>query len=260
MAKRYGSGITLSGMGQILAMAALLTTAIAVSYHNQKYIRSYFQKGSVAKAAGTGVARRIIVYRLNDVQPTIFKFSNPAKIIRIVSQPTLMATKALPGEKWPYAITAELVGADGTIISTHDIHSQSILLDASGEMQGPERYFRGSDQIVALSDEVNIAAKRPATELRVRRLGATKQIASVDVRVYEKRPVIASVAETAFFRLSPDEQVQAARGNAFPPEYLTHHERVNLAINQWRPIGPQGIVGRDYDMRVLYQKAEEESE
>jgi hypothetical protein len=260
MAKRYGSAVTLSGMGQVFAMGALLATLLGVSYQNAGGIQAYFQKGNVAAKAASGVARRIIVYRLDNQSPTIFRFSNPARTVRIVTQPTLTMTKTLPGEKWPYAISAELIGADGKVISAHDVYSQAILLDASGKMKGPERYFRGSNLAVALSDEVTIAANKPAVALRIKRVGSSKEIAAVHVRVYEIRPVIGTVAETAFLRLSPDEQAQAVRGNAFPAAYLTRDERVNLAINQWRPIGPQGIVGRDYTMQVLYQKAEEDSE
>lgn len=205
------------------------------------------------------IARRVIAYRLDPVRPTLFRFSQPVSSTRIITQPILESGSASPGEGWNYSIKVELLDERGTVIETQDIYARSVLFESSGKRRGPVRYYRGEEGLVAPADEVRIATSRPFAAVRILAGPADPDVIAIDVRVGERRPLNASAAESAFARFSPEERVRMGAANAFPPELLTREERTAIAINQWRPIGPVGIDGRDYQMMVLYEEADENS-
>jgi hypothetical protein len=252
--------ISLSSIGRLVIIALILIPIVGVGGYYRRDLQRVFAGTAPAAHGGGGVAKRVIVYRLDTQRPTVFRFSNPAKLVRILTQPVLLNRSPRAGEAWPYAIKAELIAADGSIIAEHEVHSQAIYLDSKGQLSGSQRFFRNSANIVAVADEVSIASDRPAAILRITLAQSDKSIADIDVRVYEQRPITVSAAESAFYRLSPGDQNRTARPNAFPPTMLTRDERVNLAMNQWYPIGPQGVEGRDYQMLVAYERTKEDSE
>jgi hypothetical protein len=260
MTRAHPPIISLSGVGRLLGLAIIMAVIIGFAGYYRQDLTKIIAGSSAAANGGGGVAKRVIVYRLDRQRPTIFRFSNPVQLVRIVTQPVLGIRNPAAGQTWPYAITAELLAADGSIIATHEIHSQALYRGLDGTVPGAERFFRNSANIVAGADEVSIAVDQPVASLRIRRATSDKGIVDVDVRVYEQRPVSDASADAAFYRLSPDEQKRVASANAFPPTMLTREERVNLAINKWSPIGPQGVEGRDYQMHVVYERAREDSE
>jgi hypothetical protein len=199
------------------------------------------------------IGRRLIIYRLDPARPTVFRFSQPVSQARIISNPVIQAGKVAPGKGWSYAYKAELLGAAGQVVETRLVNAHAILFEHDGKRRGAFRFFRGSSDHVALGDEVRIASQQPFFALRLTRASADRDVVAVDVRVSERRPLIAIAAESAFVRFSPDDRERLAAANAFPPALLTREERINLALNQWRPVGPVGVEGRDYVTAVLYE-------
>lgn len=200
------------------------------------------------------IALRLIVYRLDQVRPTVFRFSQPVREARIITQPILAPGSASRGEKWIYAVRAEMLDEFGGLLEARTFHARSLLIEASGKRRGPVRYFRSGPELIAPADEIRVAAERPFAAMRLTTALLARDMVAVDVRVSEQRPLIASAAATAFQRLSPGDRRRLAAPNAFPPELLTPAERSAIAVNQWRPVGPVGIDGRDYRMGVLYEQ------
>lgn len=200
------------------------------------------------------IARRLIVYQLDKVRPTVFRFTQPLTLARIVAQPVLHSGTALPGRSWTYTIKADLLGDDGTVLAVRQITSRALLIDSTGRRIGRRQFFRGSSDEIALGDEVRIGFAQPFAAMRLTVVETDPSIKAINVRLSERRPLIASAAESAFRRLSPDDQLRLAEPNAFPPALLTPAESTAIAINQWRPVGPLGIEGRDHVMAVLYEE------
>jgi hypothetical protein len=107
--------------------------------------------------------------------------------------------------------------------------------------------------MVAGMDDVVIAAPSPVVRAEWRLVAADSKIIGVDIRVYERQPLLASNAVTSFHRRSAEEQAKLAEANAFSPDMLTNDEITNITSNMWRPLGPVGIAGRDYRPMVLYE-------
>jgi hypothetical protein len=204
------------------------------------------------------IARRLITYRLDPVRPTVFRFSQPLDEMRIIAQPVFARGSAAPGETWIYSIQITLLDAAGNPVGKHHIHARSIYLEADGIRRAPLRYYRGSTDLVATADEFHIAGAAPVAAIQVLAGPSNPDVIAIDVRVGEQRPLSDAAAQAAFSRFSPEDRARLSAANAFPAPLLTGAERASIARNQWRPVGPVGIDGRDYRTGVLYEEAEPE--
>lgn len=249
-----GRPISLTAIGRAtMLVAALGLSAGAAWLFGVDPARLRLAQAAQGEAANA-IARRLIVYRLQDRKTTEFRFTQPVTIARVVMHPVLFPGTASAGLGWTYSIRAELLDESGTVLATREISSRALLFDAAGRMIGPRRFYQRSNDQVALGDEVRIALERPFAALRLAVVRADQGVRYIDARVSERRPLIASAAESAFHRYSAADQARLAAANAFPPALLTPEEATSIAINQWRPVGPVGIEGRDHVMAVLYEE------
>jgi hypothetical protein len=249
---------SLGGLGRtLIGMAAI---GLLVIYARQAgFGLGTIKRLTEAKSGeASRIARRVITYRLDPVRPTLFRFSQPVLVTRIQTQPILAQGSAKPGKAWFYSVRVELLDESGAVISTHEIHSRSLLLESSGRRRGPLQYYRDSQDEVSPADEVRLAANRPIAAIRAVAGRTDPEVVAIDIRVGERRPLNASAAESTFIRFSPNDRVRLAAANAFPPELMTREERSAIAINKWLPIGPVGIDGRDYRMMVLYEEEQKD--
>lgn len=246
--------ISLSLAGRTLAAAALLA-GLAATASQLGWSLDQFGKGAIApELEVTSFERRMLAFRLDPAEPTMFRFSKPVGQARLIMHPIIAPDAAARAEGKTYSVLAELLDADGKVLARHEIFSRTTLYERNGRRRQPIRIYRGSTEIVAPSDEARLASSQPFAAIRLVSGRVDQGIVAIDIRVSERRPLIASVAAGAFLRYSAADQVRLAEPNAFPPELLTAAERSNIAINQWRPVGPSGIDGRDYRMRVLYEE------
>jgi hypothetical protein len=93
----------------------------------------------------------------------------------------------------------------------------------------------------------------PFSRVEVTLQDSDQMVVGVDTRVYERRPVSAGDGRAVFLRRSKEERAALTAFSPFPPEMLSASEIANLASNLWRPLGPIGIEGRDYDALVIYE-------
>lgn len=246
--------ISLSLAGRAFAAAVLLAGLAAagsqLGWGLDRLGRSQAKQGS----EGARIARRLVVYRLDTARQTTFRFTQPVRQTRLITHPILAAASAGKGESWAYAVLAELIDGSGQVMARREIYARTALLEADGRRRGPYRFYRGSTEQIAPSDEVRLASEQPFHAIRLTSMDLARDLVAIDVRVSERRPLLTSAADSAFLRYSTDDKLRLASPNAFPPELLTAAERSNIAINQWRPVGPVGIDGRDYRMRVIYEE------
>lgn len=247
--------VSLTGLSRFLALIAVAGVMMLFGREITGKIAPILRGSNPQSGDATPISRRLIVYRLDGVRPTVFRFSQPVRQTRLVVQPIIAAGAAQPGEGWRYAIRLELLDGAGQVISAQLIYSRTTLYAIDGHRRGPFRFYRGQGELVAPPDETRIASAVPFAAIRLLAGAGDPDVIAMDARVSERRPLIASAAASAFIRFSPDDRARLAAPNAFPPEFLTQDERSNIAINQWRPVGPTGIDGRDYVSKVLYEEA-----
>lgn len=248
--------LSLNALGRGLLVMALAGLAALLAWRLAPQVLALVSRDGASGPGRQPIARRLITYRLDPLRPTVFRFSQPLAELRMITQPVLSPAAVQPGKHWIYGVRVDLLDASGSMIETVTIHARSTILEPDGARRGPERYYRGATDLVASGDEFHVGGSRPVAAIRVLAGKADPGVVAIDLRVSEQRPLIDSAAESAFARASPVERERLAAANAFPPELLTRAERMAIARNQWRPVGPVGIEGRDYVSQVLYEEEE----
>jgi hypothetical protein len=246
--------ISLRGVGRALLLLGLLGPFAMALALNPPDLRRLAVFGIQPERERLPPSLRKISYRLANRGTTVFRLSQPVSVARVITFPIVARKSVAAGREWIYGIQVDLLDGSGTVIGTRQVWSRSMLIDRKGKRRGPYRFYRNSDDAIALLDEVRITSPRPFVALRLQALSSDNGVIGIDARVFERKPLIESAAQSAFLRLDPEERARLAAPGAFAPEVLTSEERANIMRNQWRPVGPEGVEGRDYQMNVLYEE------
>ncbi len=196
---------------------------------------------------------RSLVYRMDMNRPISFTYSHPVKLTKIIVQPSVREDLRGLEEGFVYGLRIRLFDAEGEMVDQHDKYLFSRSPNevfASGDVW---RFFRDRPEVVAGQDELLIESDPRAAAIEFSVIEAQEGIEGVELRVYEHRPFQESQTRSTFNRRSNAEQRALAQANAFPPDLLADQEIANLTRNMWRPVGPNGIEGRDYTALVLYE-------
>ncbi|MGL5838591.1 MAG: hypothetical protein ACRCY3_08840 [Sphingorhabdus sp.] len=246
-------GIRLSTIGQIAAFAAVAGPLAWGTAIFAPKLADYFLTAKATTGYDLRVSRRLITYRLVPDEPISFAFSKPMTLFRILSCAVLASGERDRENGWVYGYRVEMLDIGGNRIGTHDVYSRSVIRDRLNLEEDRVRFYRGAAASITLDDSAFIESKIPVAAIRIVPLPYGPGVVGIDARVYERRPFIGKTALAGFRRRSPDEQAELARANAFPAALLTEQEMMNIARNQWRPVGPLGVEGRDYKMLVMYE-------
>ncbi|WP_284123878.1 hypothetical protein [Parerythrobacter aestuarii] len=245
--------MSLRFLARLTAFGVLLAVAAALGWRYGGPVGRYIAEAQSSTTVDADIDNRALVYRLDRERPLVFVFSQPVERVRLLSQSAVLAEERARPEGFVYAVEARLFDSSGAEVANHLLYLHSDAPDrvfASGESW---RFFRNRPEVVAGMDDVVIRAPSPVVRSEWRLVEADPAIEAVDIRVYERRPLLASQALSNFRRRSDNEKLAMTLGNAFPPDMLTEDEMSNIAINLWRPLGPSGIAGRDYQALVLYE-------
>lgn len=105
---------------------------------------------------------------------------------------------------------------------------------------------------------VNLRGLKGVSRLRLQLGIGDERVRQVGVRVYA--PEKTAEHKLGFFwqRLTERQKQTLAEGSVYPHELLLPEEKLNLARRLWRPLGPVGVVGRDYASIQLYLRQDGE--
>jgi len=245
--------MSLTMLTRLAVLFGLFAIAGAIGWFYGPAIGRYIVEAQFSTTVDADIDKRSIVYRLDEDKPLVFVFSQPVELIRVLPQSAVSEELRNKEEGFVYSIQVRLFDGAGEEVARHDLSLHSDAPDrvfATGENW---RFFRNRPEIVAGMDDVIVQAPAPVVRSEWRLLDADPGVESVDIRVSERRPLQPSQALSAFRRRSEDEQLDLSRGNVFPPDMMTDEEMANTAANMWRPVGPAGVAGRDYQAIVLYE-------
>lgn len=245
--------MSLSLLARLIGTAVLLAGAVALGLFYGPTIWRHVADAGFSTAVDADIDSRAIVYRLAPAQPVTFVFTQPVDRVRLLSQTAVARASRADPAGFLYTLEVRLFSSTGAEVLRQELVLHSDAPDtvyATGENW---RFFRDRPEMVAGMDDVVIAAPRPVVRSEWRLVSAEPEILAVDIRVYERQPLLAANATTSFLRRSREEQLELAEANAFPPEMLTEGEIASITANMWRPLGPIGIAGEDYRPMVLYE-------
>jgi len=245
--------MSLTFLFRLLAFLFLITPAAMLGTRYGPELGDYLAGARGSTVGDTRISSRSIVYRLDPDRPVNFTFSQPVDLMKVIVQPAVVEELHDQEGGVTYGFRADLLDGEGQVIKQHDIYLHAHSPDVIYATGTRWRFFRNRPELIAGQDDVLVASDPRATSARLTALPSDDGVIAIDVRVYEQRPFLGQQAIDAFRRRNEQEQADLADANAFPPDMLMAAEMNHIARNQWRPVGPGGIAGRDYLALVLYE-------
>ncbi len=198
-------------------------------------------------------AERSIAYALGE-GPTTFVFSRPQTMVRIITNAQLTQRAEFPR----YGIIVEALGTDDRMISRQRIFARSIQLfvrDTRGRT-APRTFLLPDDTArISAGDIAIIDYGRPVAAIRIAAATSDTDVQGIVARVQERRPVSRRKLAIGWDRLGESEQEKLAAGSALPAALTGEQAQQRLLVTRWHPVGPAGVLGRDYSQIALYERA-----
>lgn len=196
---------------------------------------------------------RYLVYVLSEESPTPFVFSRPVDRFRISSLPVIERDAWEATDSWSYGYRLVMRDSSGNIVETRDVFSRSLRPDRILPYKRPIRFFRGDDALISLSDDLVVESATPIASVEMTPVEADSGVEQIAVRVYQRLPYSDAAARAEFQRRSPEERAIYGRASALPADILSDAEKTNIIRNRWRIVGPAGVAGSDYTVRIVYE-------
>ncbi len=246
--------MSLTAILRLLAVGAIILAVGVGSWMTSPRIAELLGASEEGARDRVALSDRTLVYRLKDARTTRFVFSQPSTIARVLSTPAIAEAVWDDGTRWSYGYRVTLRDSGDNMVASHDIYSSAANPANLEEPLNIVRFTRGGTGGIGTQDQAVIASDTPFVAMDIGPLPSDKGVDAVYVRAYERRPFLGGAAALAAYRRrSDDEREVLTRANAFPERFISNAERQNSVINQWRPLGPSGISGRDYDVLVMYK-------
>lgn len=249
--------------GRILLGLLLLLVLFGAGKELWHQAISWLRQGAIPAVA----EREVTVSTVYLAEEDWLTFSLPAgsHLLKLLSNANFPSAAAAPGEEWPYALEYRVLGGEGEELSRGLYHHRSAqvfsrqqateeILPAAYYLEGDRQPAEGRVLLLNLEGLANPA------QLQVRLAQGEPAVASVALRLYHLEQEADHKLGFLWQRLSQGQRQSLARGSVYPPELLSAAEKRNLVREGWRPLGPQGVAGKDYFSRQLYLLAGETGE
>ena len=233
-----------------------LVLALMSAWAGREYalpLANYLAEAQDSTARDTKISGRSLAYRVPADRPLTFAFSQPVDLAKILVHPAVGEADRAKAEGFVYGLRIRWLDAAGAELAAYDQFLQADAPDAVFVSGKNWRFFRTRPELIAEQDQIITESPAPAARLEIEIIDADPAIVGVDLRLYERQPFMGANATAAFERLSEQDKAWLAEANAFPADMLSRSEKFYLGLNAWKPVGPLGIAGRDYEGLVLYE-------
>lgn len=249
-------------MRRLRRIAAALLLAVLIALVGFE-LRAHFLASAALRAQGVYLneSKASVAYRLSRDEVLEFAITDVGDTLRVLSHAVLADTDAKydePDRRWRYALDYELIGTNDKVVYHGRYHHRTTLTQLHNTQRDTlhARYFLlGTDEVPADGRSMLVSLRQSAdvSKLRLRLASADSAIQQVLVRAYEQDILADYKLGYKWRRLSPDQKESLARGNVYGADLLRETETRNLMLNRWRPLGPSGALGEDYQSQTLYE-------
>ena len=221
-------------------------------------------RNAIPPSAGT--LHTSLVYPLEGERWLEFTIPASAPRLKLLGNANLRsAARDQPQAHWRYTLHYQVLDAGGRVLKERHYHFETRLTQYPGDEKG--RYYTAAyyqDGRIVPADGrlmmVNLNDVPAAARVRLRLAERQAEVASVAVRLYAPNKIADFRLPSLWQRLSPQKKDLLATGNIYAPALLNQAEQRNLLLNDWRPLGPVGIRGKDYEVVPMYILREIEDE
>ncbi len=240
---------------QIITVSGLLAGCLALTL---VYLADRRDASPTSRSIDLEGATRTITYVLSDnwLEFPISTFHTEVRITTNANfRPAAAKTSVLP-LRTRYAFDYVLVMNDGSESDVQQFHEIATLTD---EAMAALTYI-DTDALPAFSRTMQIPTRGTIRAIRLRMSETNPLHADVTARLNSKEPIPERETSFRWQRLTSAQQATLYSGSVYPSEYASPSERAALTSSRWVPVGPEGIDGRNYFSRILYNRINEDSD
>ncbi len=203
-----------------------------------------------------------LTHRQINSQWTEFSLNQANDSIRLLSNAVIQEKYTSEIDSiWHYALEYQLIDKNNRLIKQQVYHHRSKItwLKNQQDLLQSQTFFLNNNFIPTSSSEILIkTASYPAlAKIRVRTHSSSPQVQFVFFRLYERERVFDNKIEYLWQRLDLEERERISRFSVYGSDFLRNDERYQMLKYRWRPVGPAGIAGQDYQTEKLYINKDE---
>ncbi len=218
----------------------------------QQWILPLLEEQPPLEARFAEEVRQVVGYELKREEWLPFPLNQNGPVVRVLTNAVVpLNAPSLDTNEWDYSLLYRLLDGNGAIIHEGEYQHHTRLTRFQLSTQGPyftPAMFRLGERTLADTRifPLNIKGQEPPLTLWLKLKAQEPIIEQVVARVFREELVQAEKASLLWNRLSPESRDQIAKSTLYPGDLLTERERSALMGDLWRPQGPRGVPGEDF--------------
>lgn len=155
-----------------------------------------------------------------------------------------------------YSIKYEFLDTHNKILgsNTHHLRTAFLLFNDDNKSLIEKSFYLNTPLRPTSSETLLLSLEKypDASKIRLKLETKDPRIVDVGLRNYYLENTPEYRKEIAWVRMSKSEQEHLSRGNIYSTQYMTQNEKENIVSSLWKPNGPLGEEGKDYQVRRLF--------
>ena len=208
-------------------------------------------------------ANSSLVYQVQADKWVAFSLPENTEQLRIISNLNIkplaiqQTTQQELEQRWQYALHYQLLDRQNQLLSEQTYYHNTRLTRYQDE-QGRQfytNYYYDNNNLIPLDGRLAMLSLKSfptAAKIQLKLETFESQAADAVMRLYIPAKVTEHQIGTLWLRMNEKQKQALAKGSVYPAALLKENEKLNLLRHQWSPLGPQGVVDRDYQVRTLY--------
>jgi hypothetical protein len=197
-----------------------------------------------------------IAYALDNNRWTEFQLTGHAEMLRIITNGAINRPHIEPPEEgWLYALSYRLLDGAGRELKSGEFFHRTRTRAYRSEPDGKIVYqnaFLESDKLPTDSRVHSLPLNESAKKLLIKVQYMVAPVQSIYARIYEPIQYTENKLDSEWNKMTRSQQEWIARGSVYSPDLLLSKERRNLLRNRWKPLGPMGVQGKNYQSAKLF--------
>lgn len=196
-------------------------------------------------------------FPLNERQWLSFDIPQESDLFRFYSHAALKP--GIPDEPVGYTIDYQWLDEGGEILQERQHHittRPSASLPQADDSPPQALRFYDHQRSQPSRDHAlyfTASAQPNARSLRLRVNTMDANIDEIGVRPYQQHQRPPVDVDISWQRMSSEQRDLLSRGSVYPSFLLSDYERKKLLSTYWKPVGPLGVLDKDYRIGTLYQ-------
>lgn len=211
------------------------------------------------KNSELGDTKVSVSYILQKDKKLTFSIPSGVESIRILNNIDIPKESVDREEVFHYSIAYEVLGKDDSILlsNIYNHHSRVVhFLDPKTNKRIFTRFYLEEELIPTSTRKffINLKGMKDPQKVRFSLKTLDRDARGATIRSYYQVENPEHKLADMWKRLNNKTKERVARGNVYDHELLTWKEKKNLLSKSWKPFGPLGVRGKDYELNNIYTR------